>query len=399
MLSVKKILLAFFLILFLPSNIFAVDSTPSATPTPTSTPQNYDNISLSEIFPKGSEWIELYNDNDFEINLDGWLLRDTTATNKKELSGNIAPKSYKAFDVSFLNDTGDTAKLYYGESNQKDSYQYNSSEDGKSWSKVNGSWCNTNPTKNSSNSSCIVEATPTPVPTSTPTPTPTSEPEQNITDIRINEIYPCPKNDGNEWIEIYNNHDFEINLDGWYLKDSADNTRKISGLTIASKSFIYFAFGSGFLNNDGDVIRLFDNKNQEKFKLPEAYPLISEDMSWAYVNGNWCSAESTKGSPNTKCFKDEETIENEKIVEKEKEDSKNMLLAKERDLPEVEKNERQATVAGESKIAIPEKIKPNLTIPIAIAGAGFLILSGASYPFVKPKLASFFAKFKKKKKD
>lgn len=239
---------------------------------------------------------------------------------------------------------------------------------------------------------------PTPTPTSTPEPSPTPEPEKNITDIRINEIYPCPKNDGNEWIEIYNNHDFKINLDGWYIKDSADNTRKISGLEITEKSFIYFAFGSGFLSNEGDVIRLFDNNNEVKYTLPESYPLISEDMSWAYINGNWCIAESTKGSPNTICFEDEKTSP-KPISKNEDEDSKNMLLAKEIDQLEVEENENEASIAGEPIMAIPEKNKPNLTIPIIISSVGFLILSGASYPFLKPKLAPFFAKLKRKKSN
>lgn len=72
-------------------------------------------VSISE-----TEWVEIYNTSTTEtIDLNGWKLTDLTSPDSTPvehdlatLSGTIGPKSAKAFDVSGLNDSGDSIRLY-----------------------------------------------------------------------------------------------------------------------------------------------------------------------------------------------------------------------------------------------------------------------------------------------
>jgi len=141
-----------------------------------------------------------------------------------------------------------------------------------------------------------------------PTPCqPNSETLQNH-NIIINEFLPDPKgNDnapmpGGEYIELLNKEDFDINLEGFYLKDSTNHKITISDTTTletteikANSYLIVYANGySGFLNNDGlEKIQLFDLNN---ILLDEiSYSDSEEDVSWALIKGIW---QKTKPSPN-----------------------------------------------------------------------------------------------------
>ncbi len=146
--------------------------TPTPTPTPTSTitpsptptldPNNISNIYLNELFPSpvsGKEWIELYNDNDHEVVINNWYLDDTKG--KKYINNITIPskdKIYFEFDSGFLNNTGEMIYLKYGDI-VKDQLPeaYPSIEKGYSWSKINGTWCISEPTKGSNNISCYVQ--------------------------------------------------------------------------------------------------------------------------------------------------------------------------------------------------------------------------------------------------
>lgn len=164
--------------------------TNSPTPTNTPTPKDYSNIFISEFmaYPEsGDEWVELYNDNDFEVNLDGWFIDDRAdgGSSPRAISGTIPPKGYKQFYLSsaYLNNDGDDVRLLNGNQNEKDKTSFESSTKGKSWSKdKNGKWCQTEPTPDVANPDCpgvenSSSPTPTPkMPTSTSNPTPTSKP-------------------------------------------------------------------------------------------------------------------------------------------------------------------------------------------------------------------------------
>lgn len=164
-------------------------ATPLPTNTATDTPatNSYENIFISEFManPEGEdEWVELYNDNDSEVDLYDWAIDD-------ELSGNrifeiksdnkISGKSYKRYHLgsnAFLNNTTDKVRLLDGGRAAKDEKSYTSTIKGKSWSKdSSGDWCQMVPTPNSANSDCpnstsTLILSPTPTLNLTPTPTP-----------------------------------------------------------------------------------------------------------------------------------------------------------------------------------------------------------------------------------
>lgn len=158
--------------------------TPTVTPTPTSTtitptPTFTQNPYLTEVVPNpstGFEWVEIYNPNNTKINLSGWIIGDSTSSNRKTISNlEISPNSYATFEItsSILNNNdSDYAELWNGNNSISRAPSYPSNIGNFSWSRQSeNNWCATNSSKNSSNNSCI---TPTSTATSTPAPTPTS---------------------------------------------------------------------------------------------------------------------------------------------------------------------------------------------------------------------------------
>jgi len=170
----------------------------AATPTPTTTaatqtptPSSYSDIYISEFLPypeNSDEWVELYNDNDFEVILNGWYIDDieNDGSSPKQISGTVSSKSYKQFFLlsnAYLNNSGDDVRLLNGSQDERDATSFETSTQGKSWSKDNdGDWCQRDPTPNASNPDCPVEGaaisslTPTPTPLAGGSPTPTKKP-------------------------------------------------------------------------------------------------------------------------------------------------------------------------------------------------------------------------------
>jgi len=160
----------------------APTSTPTVTPevsseptkTPTSTPVFYNNIYISEvmIYPESgnNEWIELYNDNDFTVFLTDWYIDDLEngGSTPRKFSLEIPSKSYKVFNLisSIFNNSGDNVRLLDQEKNLKDSFEYNSSTQGKTLGRndfFNDNFCSQEPSYELLNNSCLN-------PTSTSTP-------------------------------------------------------------------------------------------------------------------------------------------------------------------------------------------------------------------------------------
>lgn len=160
--------------------VFAQTATPLVTliPTPVPTiiinPSN--NIYITEISPTSdTEWTEIYNANENQVQLVKWKLQTETTTRNIPDKTIINPKSYFIFNsTNFLSDSvSKTVKIIDQNNQQIDlatSYLANL-DNGLSWSKQSDdSWCETYPSLNQSNNSCYIPPTPIP-PTSTPIPT------------------------------------------------------------------------------------------------------------------------------------------------------------------------------------------------------------------------------------
>ncbi len=118
--------------------------------------------------------------------------------------------------------------------------------------------------------------------------------ENNSNDIIITEFLPNPKgsDSDNEFIEIYNNGDIEINLEGWTLEDKTGSIKKFiisKGTKIGAKKYkIFYSSETKItLNNDGDGVVLRDGVNNI-ISETELSGLALEGRSYSLDGiGNW----------------------------------------------------------------------------------------------------------------
>ncbi|MFN4212353.1 MAG: lamin tail domain-containing protein [Microgenomates group bacterium] len=291
-------------------------------------------VKINEIYPApptgGYEWIELYNDENYQINIEGLILSDL-AGNKIKINETVIPPLgfVTANSSSILNNNGDTIFLKNNLDEIIEIATYSGNFDSsKTYAKCpngNGSWFILNqPTKNASNEIACLSLTPTPIispteifnlsptpnPTATPTPveTPNPTPEPTLIsydNIYLSEVMVYPPSGENEWVEIYNGNDFPVSLVNWYLDDleNAGSSPKIFSLEIGAKSYGVFELSSSMFNNSGDSVRLLDfNKFQkDSFEYPNAtqgktYGRVSFDSD------DFCLQEASRNLPNNICL-------------------------------------------------------------------------------------------------
>ena len=72
------------------------------------------------------DWVELYNDSNSIVSLEGWMLRDLTETNKVSLTGCISPNSFRKFNfyTNRLDNGGDLIRLFDQKGSLIDSVEY-----------------------------------------------------------------------------------------------------------------------------------------------------------------------------------------------------------------------------------------------------------------------------------
>ena len=112
--------------------------------------------------------------------------------------------------------------------------------------------------------------------------------------IVINEILPSPEgpDEEEEWIEFFNQNDFEVDLSGWQIQDIVGKTKIytfLEGTKIASQGFLVLPRPESkiTLNNDGDGLNLIqpdekivDTITYEKAPKGESYNRI--DLKWIW---------------------------------------------------------------------------------------------------------------------
>lgn len=128
------------------------------------------------------------------------------------------------------------------------------------------------------------------------------------TSVIINEFYALGSGDDPDWVELYNNSDSAINLEGWIIRDETDSNKITLNGYICSNSFRKFDF-SNRLNNSGDKIRLFDSESTTIPKDEIAYfsndiPQHSQGQSTSRSpdgSSNWILITSPTPSDNNSC--------------------------------------------------------------------------------------------------
>jgi hypothetical protein len=268
------------------------------------------------------EWIELYNPGTTPINLTGWRLVATDNSFTVTLAGTIAAQGYFLLErtdndtvkdiaadqiyTSSLANTGKSLRLLDAANRLIDTANSN----GGAWpagnattyctmerrrasatiAETDSEWItNTGVLKNGTDSAgnaiCgtprnanwayIVTPTPTPARTTaatrtpTRTRTPTPFPAARISQLIINEFLPHPRTDwnkdgqidsGDEFIEIMNVGNQNINLQGWRLDDQQGDSSPftLSGSIAPGARMVFFAKDTGILlSNRSDSVRLF----------------------------------------------------------------------------------------------------------------------------------------------
>lgn len=158
--------------------------------------------------------------------------------------------------------------------------------------------------------------TPTPLITETPAPEPTTEPTEtpaptstpspiSYTNIFLTEVMVNSDTSGHEWIELYNNNDYSVSLENWYIDDAENegSSPKKFSLNINAKSYATFDLTSSMFNNSGDVVRLLDFSKTLKDGLEYDSSLKGKTFGrTSLTNNTFCFADPTKGNPNNSCL-------------------------------------------------------------------------------------------------
>ena len=179
------------------NSVFSSSPTLVPTPMPSNTPTQASTYYPSDIYisefmanPEtgDDEWVEIYNANSTEVFLVDWYIDDKKdeGASPKKFSATISANSYYviSFSSGTLNNDGDDVRLLNPDNEGIDSKSYSSTIKGKSWSKDDdGDWCQIDPTKEESNSSCPSSdsSSATPIPTSSPAPTIKVTPTPTVT--------------------------------------------------------------------------------------------------------------------------------------------------------------------------------------------------------------------------
>jgi hypothetical protein len=261
----------------------------------------YGGVIISEIYPNpaevGNEFVELYNTTDKDIDLNNWKLDDIPngGSTIQTLSGIVPAKGFMVLEDGValkigLNNDQDSVILYdpNGTVQSQVDYTMKLSQKGSSYMYIDGKWLwNTSPSPNAvnippvNNEVIINPITPTPV---VPIPITPQLPKYNIGSIIISELYPYPSS-GEEFIELYNTTDQNIDLTGWKLSDLA-KSYSLSG-TIQAKSYKSYSQSETkiALNNTSETVTLTDNYNQNQSST--SYTKAYKGLSYIPVLQTW----------------------------------------------------------------------------------------------------------------
>lgn len=282
------------------------------------------------------EWIELYNNTNQDINLDGWELKAEDESPKINLAGIIPANGFYILERTdddtlpkiladliykgSLGNSGENLKLYDSDGNLIDSVDCSKcwfggdNETKQTMERKNSrlpgfdpdNWQtsqNSSGTPKSQNSILIKDDS-------------SLEPESQLlpakeiqslvypSGIFINEILPNPEgpDETEEWIEIFNSNDFEVELYGWQLQDTTGKTTIYTfpkETKISAKGFLVFErpIIKIILNNDDDGVKLVNPTGETVDEI--SFGKTEKGKSYNKTDSGWFwSGDLTPGSEN-----------------------------------------------------------------------------------------------------
>ncbi|MFA6295864.1 MAG: lamin tail domain-containing protein [Patescibacteria group bacterium] len=275
-----------------------------------------DQIFINEILPNpkdsdDAEFIELYNNNSFEVDLLNWQIGDSTTSRYIIKASDFADtkiksKNYfllpKSITNLTLNNDLDSVKIYQPNQNLLNQIDYQNCLEGQSYNKLsdnNWQW-STTLTPNSAN----IITTPTEI-IDDQNNNPVEIKEEELTipagpyskKIIITEFLPNPKGSDSElkgeFIEIKNVDSKNIDLYGWYIDDQKDGSTPYQIKNhLQLKPNQYYVFYKGetklSLNNSNESARILlpDKKVLQEIKFTgtakeaESYALKDNKWQW-----------------------------------------------------------------------------------------------------------------------
>lgn len=294
-------------------------------------------VVLNEVAIEPNQAVELYNTASESADISGWYLDDVGGTTYYTIPQQtiLSPQSCYVFtaDFNFNKSSPDTIRLFdnsnpptTSSARLLENYSYTKAPDtGYSFIKIKdgGTDWQTNTSSlgllNETLVSCIPTPTPTPIPTEAPSPTPTTYNLQPTTfvlptpttfpidysNIFISEVFPYPNVNENEWIELFNNNDFRVCLEKWYIDDeeNSGSTPKSISLCLEAYSYGVADITSSLFNNSGDSARLLNAEKTEKDSME--YGKTDQGKSigrMSFENDEYCKQEPSKNAPNTHCI-------------------------------------------------------------------------------------------------
>ena len=271
-------------------------------------------VVLNEVFPvaeSGSyEWVEIYNDDDSFIDLSAYEIFDLTGKTLFLDQDTLGPYTFAiATSSGVLNNGGDSLFLKNSAGEILETLTYpNSLTNTETYARCpdgSGEWTRVSaPTKSSSNtSSCLSEPTTTSTPSQIPT---TGIEHQNYTinNIFISEIMINPVSGENEWIELYNQNDFVVELKNWLIDDieNSGSPPIAFSLTLPAESYAVIELSTSILNNSGDQVRLLDFGSVLKDFF--SYEISSPGLTYGRIlfeDNFFCKQNPSKGLNNNQC--------------------------------------------------------------------------------------------------
>ncbi len=145
-------------------------------------------------------------------------------------------------------------------------------------------------------------AAPVTINVTVPPPAPSLDQEGNVScrGLRLSEVYPNPPGvDNDEFIELQNLGDEEVNPTGCTVSTSATKVYKLSGTNIAVGAFLNLPKSQTklTLTNTGGTVRLLDVDGTELDRV--SYSTAKEGASYAVINNSWqWTAQPTPGQTN-----------------------------------------------------------------------------------------------------
>lgn len=114
---------------------------------------------------------------------------------------------------------------------------------------------------------------------------------KSSSDVRINEIFPGPEEDEDEFVELINFGETCVDLSDWKIVDDANHKYVFSeNITIGAEEII-FVKQKLYLNNDSDVVFLFDylmdENNKDNFIDKIEYENVENGKSYGFDGENW----------------------------------------------------------------------------------------------------------------